>query len=279
MPLLVEGDGQQRKLFSFKNINGEGKYFRGTEKDLDKFLDRNQLTLFDSEVDPNFDSNFALFCNIESLSTSGAGLQLLYPRYFTQQSEAMKMFDNANTKAQAWTDSLEVEAGDALAKFTTPVSAGLLHKAHIYQVFARQYHRGKTLRERDGFFLALLDRAAFLVSVKARFGTEELKELLRDLGEGLEDKFVLSDWLFQTSDKKEKTLLQMPNHYPELAGLKELDFYGIAVSPLFDPKLPEHPRIVRLSRDINHNFPATGAGTLGSLIAAKIGSKLAKKFC
>ena len=56
------------------------------------------------------------------------------------------MFDNANTKAQAWTDSLEVEAGDALAKFTTPVSAGLLHKAHIYQVFARQYHREKTLR-------------------------------------------------------------------------------------------------------------------------------------
>ena len=115
--------------------------------------------------------------------------------------------------------------------------------------------------------------------MKARFGTEELKELLRDLGEGLEDKFVLSDWLFQTSEKKEKTLLQMPNHYPELAGLKELDFYGIAVSPLFDPKLPEHPRIVRLSRDINHNFQATGAGTLGSLIAAKIGSKLAKKFC
>ena len=73
MPLLVEGDGQQQKLFSFKNINGEGKYFRGTEKDLDKFLDRNQLTLFDSEVDPNFDSNFALFCNIESLSTSGEG--------------------------------------------------------------------------------------------------------------------------------------------------------------------------------------------------------------
>ena len=73
MPLLVDG---QQKIVSFKNINGDGKYFRGTERDLNKFLDRNQLTLFDSEVDPNFDSNFALFCNIESLATSGAGSQL-----------------------------------------------------------------------------------------------------------------------------------------------------------------------------------------------------------
>ena len=46
----ADGDRQQKKV-SFKNINGEGKYFRGTEKDLDKFLDCNQLTLFDSEVD------------------------------------------------------------------------------------------------------------------------------------------------------------------------------------------------------------------------------------
>ena len=105
----------------------------------------------------------------------------------------------------------------------------------------------------------------------ARYGAEEEREL--------QDKFVLSDWFFQTSEKKEKTLLQMPNHYPELKGLKELDFYGIAASPLFDPRLPEHSRIVRVGRDISHNFPATAGGALGSLIAAKIASKLAKKFC
>ena len=64
-----------------------------------------------------------------------------------------------------------------------------------------------------------------------------------------------------------------------LKGVKELDFYGIAVSPLFDPKLPENSRIVRLGRDISHNFPATAGGELGSLIAAKIASILANKFC
>ncbi len=58
-----------------------------------------------------------------------------------------------------------------------------------------------------------------------------------------------------------------------LKGVKELDFYGIAVSPLFDPKLPENSRIVRLGPDISHNFPA------GSLIAAKVASILANKFC
>ena len=116
---------------------------------------------------------------------------LLTPRYFTQTSDAETMFDNANTKSQAWTDSLEVEAGDALAKFMTPVSAGLLHKSHNYQVFAR--HRlESTLRERDGVFLSVSDKAAFLVTVKARYGAEEEKELLADKG-GLQDKFVLSD--------------------------------------------------------------------------------------
>ena len=88
----------------------------------------------------------------------------------------------------------------------TPVSAGLLHKSHIYQVFAR--HRlERTLRERAGVFLSVSYKAAFLVSVKARYGAEEEKELLADIG--LQDKFVLSDWFFQTSEKKEKTLLQM----------------------------------------------------------------------
>ncbi len=108
------------------------------------------------------------------------GSQLLTPRYFTQTSDAETKFDNANTKSQAWTDSLEVEAGDALAKFMTPVSAGLLHKSHNYQVFAR--HRlESTLRERDGVFLSVSDKAAFLVTVKARYGAQEEKELLADI--------------------------------------------------------------------------------------------------
>lgn len=277
---MLDGDGRngQRKLFCFKDSKGDATYFNGTEKELDKFLTRNQLNLFDSEVDPTMDSNFALFCNIESLK-KGDKSQYLNPRYYTQASDAIKMFDNADTKTQAWTDSLELEAGDALAKFATPVSAGLLHKTHIYQVFAR-HRQEKTLRERDGVFISLPDRAAFLVSVKARYGPEEQKELLKDIEVGgSAGEFVLSDWLFQSFDKKEKTLLQMPNHYPQLKGIKELDFYGVAVSPLFDLRLPEHPQIIHLSRDVNHNFPATAGGALGSLIAAKIASKLRRKFC
>ena len=149
---LGGGDGGLIKFFSFKNSKGEGKYFRGTEKDLDKYLDRNQLTLFDSAIDPSCSSNFALFCDIESLS-SGGGSQLLTPRYFTQTSDAKTMFDNANTKSQAWTDSLEVEAGNALAKFMTPVSAGLLHKSHNYQVFARHRLKVPCGRKTESSFL------------------------------------------------------------------------------------------------------------------------------
>ena len=143
------------------------------------------------------------------------------------------MFDNANTKSQAWTDSLEVEAGNALAKFMTPVSAGLLHKSHIYQVFAR--HRlESTLRERDGVFLSVSDKAAFLVSVKARYGAEEEKELLADIG-GLQDKFVLSDWFFQTSEKKEKTLLRMPK-VPSLLQLRILLLRSLKKQPCLKQK-------------------------------------------
>ena len=77
-------------------------YFRGTEKDLNKYLDRNQLTLFDSAIDPSCGSNFAFFRDIESLSTSGDESQLLNPRYFTQQhSDVKTMLDDANKKIKA----------------------------------------------------------------------------------------------------------------------------------------------------------------------------------
>ena len=129
--------------------------FHGTKQDLDKFLRSQSPT-------------------IGSLPTTGDESQLLNPRYLTQQSDAETMFDNSNsnTKAPAWTDSLEVEAGDAFAKFTTPLSVGLLNKSHIYKVFARHRIEG-TLRKRDEVFLSVLDKAEFLVSVKARHGAEE----------------------------------------------------------------------------------------------------------
>ena len=76
-----------------------------------------------------------------------------------------------------------------------------------------------------------------MVSVKARFGPSEQNELVKDL---YGDKFILSEWMFETAEREQKTLVQMPKHYPNLRGIKELDFYGIAVSPLFDPSLPEH---------------------------------------
>ena len=288
-------------MFSFKDSKGEGKYFRGTEKDLDNYLRINRLNLFDAAIDPSCDCNLAFFRDIESLSTPGEASHLLNPRYFVEQidAESIIMFDyntnnSSKTKArELWTNKssssllleLGVEAGDALSESATPVSAGLLHNKsstttkNMYQVFAR--HRlERTLRERDGVFLSVSHKAAFLVTVKARYGAVEERDLLADIGGGLlrDNKFVLSDWYFQTSEEEaEKTLLQMmaTNHYPELEGVKELELYGIAVSPFIDPKLPEeHPRIIRVRwRDISHNFPATAGGALGSLIAAKIAAE------
>lgn len=134
----------------------------------------------------------------------------------------------------------------------------------------------KALRQRDGFVLSLADNAVLLVSTKARFGQADQNELLVDIMSA-QGKFILSDWIFQTEDKKEKTLLQMPEHYPQLKGLKELNFLGVAVSPLFEPDQPENPQIIRFGqRDIHQELQSPDA--VGALVAARIRSYLAMKF-
>jgi hypothetical protein len=239
-------------------------------------LDRNQVNLIDRETDSEVDGDFVLFDDIVSIVEKKQDVHKSLPRYYLIASEAHISFNNANTIVQAWTDSLEAEAGNAMTKIATPISAGLYHDTHSYQVFAK-YRYEKALRERDGFFLSLADNAILLVSVKARYGLAEQNELLVDLRcATLPDKFILSDWTFQTEDKKEKTLLQMPEHYPQLKGVKELNFFGIAASPLFEPDLPEHPQIIRFGRDVHHELQSPDAK--GSLVAARIRSLFAKKF-
>jgi len=236
-------------------------------------LDRNQVNLIDRETDSEVDGDFVLFDDIVSIVEKKQDVHKSLPRYYLIASEAQISFNNANTKVQ---DGLEAEAGNAMAKIATPISAGLYHDTHSYQVFAKHRYE-KALRERDGFFLSLADNAILLVSVKARYGLAEQNELLVDLRcATLPDKFILSDWTFQTEDKKEKTLLQMPEHYPQLKGVKELNFFGIAVSPLFEPDLPEHPQIIRFGRDVHHELQSPDAK--GSLVAARIRSLFAKKF-
>ena len=254
------------------NLKGRKVYFRGPAIDFNRYLDRNQVNLIDRE-NSEVDGDFVLFDDIVSIVEKKQDVHTSLPRYYLIASEAQIAFNNANTKVQAWTDGLEAEAGNAMAKIATPISAGLYHDTHSYQVFAKHRHE-KALRERDGFFLSLADNAILLVSVKARYGLAEQNELLVDLR--LVDKFILSDWTFQTEDKKEKTLLQMPEHYPQLKGVKELNFFGIAVSPLFEPDLPEHPQIIRFGRDVHHELQSPDA--VGSLVAARIRSLFAKKF-
>ena len=242
-------------------------------------MDRNQVNLIECETDNEVDGDLVLFDDIVSINTvveKGQDVHnMSLPRYYLIASGAQISYKNANTKAQVWTDGLKAEAGNAMAKFATPISAGLYHhdSIHSYHVFAKHRHE-KALRERDGFFLSLPDNAILLVSVKARYGLAEQNELLVDLR--LLDKFILSDWTFQTDDKKEKTLLQMPEHYPQLKGVKELNFFGIAVSPLFEPDLPEHPQIIRFGRDVHHELQSPDA--VGSLVAARIRSLFAKKY-
>lgn len=253
------------------------KIFRGRSKDLAEYLIRNSVNLIDRSDMSDTNDGLVLFTDISSL-TDAELKQPFATNYFLQAcgADAQMKFKNANDKDQAWTDSLVVEAGNALSKCVCPISAGLFRRSHSYQVFAR--HRLEpVLRERDGFFLDLTDKAALLVSVKARFGNAEQNELLADLSYGADlTKFVVSDWMFQTETKDMKTLAQMPDYYPNLRGIKELNIFGVAVSPLFDPTLPEHPRIIRFGREIHHEFQATT--TLGTLLAAKISAKLARKF-
>mmetsp|Transcript_7699 Transcript_7699/g.10921 ORF Transcript_7699/g.10921 Transcript_7699/m.10921 type:complete len:218 (+) Transcript_7699:275-928(+) len=215
-----------------------------------------------------------MFTDISSL-TDAELKQPFATNYVLEACDAEKKFDNVNCneKVQAWTDTLEVEAGNTLSKCFCPISAGLFQRTHPYQVFARHKHE-PALRERDGFFIDLTDKAALLMSVKVRFGRAEQNELLAALSYG--NKFVLSDWMFQTEKKESKTLLQLPDFYPNLRGIKELDFFGVAVSPLFDPTLPEHPKIIRFGREIPHDFQVSAS--LGTLIAAKISAKLVMKF-
>jgi hypothetical protein len=272
---VILGLVEEPKKFRYIGLNGEKKIFRGRSNNFSEYLIRNSVNLIDQNDMGDSTNGIVLFSDISSLTDSELKLPFA-TNYVFQASDAQMKFKNANDKVQAWTDSLEVEAGNALSKCVCPISAGLFQRTHSYQVFA--HHKLETaLRERDGFFVDLADKAALLVSVKARFGSAEQNELLADLSYGSNPtKFVLSDWMFQTEKKEMKTLAQMPDFYPNLRGIKELDFFGVAVSPLFDPTLPEHPRIIRFGREIHHEFQATAA--LGTLVAAKISSKLARKF-
>lgn len=253
-------------------MNGVGKTYRGGIDEFHAYLNRNGLNLIDTTADD--DSNdFVVLKTIRSISV--AELRMPFrSNYVLVDSDEKRKFDNANDKVQAWTDSLEAEAGNALSKFLLPISSGLYQITHDFQVFARHRYE-QQLRERDGFFVSMADKAALLVSVKARFGPSEQNELIKDL---YGDKFILSEWMFETAEREQKTLVQMPNHYPNLRGIKELDFYGIAVSPLFDPSLPEHPRIIRFSREIPHDMSLGSSASLGTLIAAKIAARVARKL-
>ena len=105
-------------------------------------------------------------------------------------------------RSGSWERSIEIRL---------PNFCWFISREHFYQGFT--HHRLEpVLRERDGFFVCLADKAALLVSVNARFGSaeqNELNELLADLSYGANPtKFVVSDWMFQT-EKKEKTLSQI----------------------------------------------------------------------
>ena len=168
-----------------------------------EYLSRNNVNLVDNTADA--DSNERLrWCRDYSQCPSALH------KYLIVASNTKNRLDNANDKVQAWTESLEAEASNALSKFLRPVSAGMHNKmTHASQVFAR--HRGEPhlLRERDGFFISLANQAALLVSIKARFGRAEQNELVADL---TGEKFVLAD---------ERTLPEMSTHYPQLRGVKE----------------------------------------------------------
>jgi hypothetical protein len=149
----------------------------------------------------------------------------------------------------------------------------LLYRLDFFTIhtFIKCLHE-RTLRKRDEVFLSVLEKAAFLVSVKARHGAEEERDLLADIG-GLQDKFVISDWLCQTSEKN-------PVDAKSLSGGVEWNQRNSTSMALLyhHYSIPDYQSILG-SYDILHNFPANAGGALGSLIAEKLASKLANKFC
>ena len=108
--------------------------------------------------------------------------------------------------------------------------------------------------------------------MKSRFGTEELKELLRDLGEWLEDKFVLSDWHFQTSEKKEKTLLQQRIALPATENVQGI--IALTRAPAWWRHNNTSPlrRVVRSTHAGNHAPPPVPSAILHTDAAATLGT-------
>jgi hypothetical protein len=233
--------------------NGEFFYFKcENEQQFDKLLNRLHINIYHKNNMKEILNFNEIVADGETETNDNEYSYVSLPTVFHEK------LNNANAKTLAWTDSLESEAGEAIDELMgsslIAVKDELLHETHKFQIFAQNIGKSEPMKERDGLLFSVDHDAAFLISVKARFGEKEKKELLKEVDEGQLD---LEKWLFKT---KKGALLKLPDIeiYKNLLKGKKIfsNFIGVAVSPLFYPHVSfsNNHNLIALERKIPHTF-------------------------
>ena len=118
-------------------------------------------------------------------------------------------------------------------------------------------------------WFSLEDDAALLVSAKARFGKNEMSELLHDIRVGSSTSFNLHEWTVKIASGATSKFADI-EYYQHVFGGKTTfkNFVGVAVSPLFTHNCPDLHGIVKLHPNMIHR--ASGSVLLLEKLLRKV---------
>ena len=203
-----------------------------------------------------------------SLNPSADPLYIAVPTVFHNK------LDNANYKTQAYTEAIEMFGNEYLEGSAIPANHELYHETHRFEVFAKHASE-PNFRQRDGLWFSLEDDAALLVSAKARFGRNEMLELLYDINVGSPGGFNLHDWTVKIASGATSKFADIKHYQHVLKGKTTFkNFVGVAVSPLFTHNCPDVNGIVKLHPNMIHR--ASGSVLLLEKLLRKVSKAILK---